>query len=344
VALTRIVVIGASAGGISALKEVVAGLDRNFPAPVLVVTHLSSNHKSLLPDILTRAGDLPAQEALTGQDPAPGRIYTAAPGFHLLVRGSKLLLSSGPKENGFRPSVDALFRSAALEVGPGAIGVVLSGSLDDGASGLYAIKQMGGLAIVQSPADAEYDSMPLRAISAAKPDEQLSARHIGLRLNELIRQPIAARVGVAEEFLRQMKMEVDISASDSAFEFGIMEYGEPTRYTCPSCHGVLFKIQEGPLYRFRCHTGHGFSLPSLLHEQRIHLEDILWQSVMTLQESIALFNDSAERLANAGDEVGATDLREKAAEAKRKADALRELALSEPRARPQVDREGYDEK
>ena len=329
----RIVVIGASAGGLAALRSLISRLGRNFPAPVLVVMHVCAERRSMLPVILTRAGDVPAVHAADGDRLAPGRILVAPPGFHLIVRSSSVCLSVGPKENGFRPSVDVVFRSAACAYGEGAIGVVLSGALDDGASGLYAIKRLGGIAIVQDPDEAEYASMPFTALQKTTVDRVAGAAEIGRLLNELIQTPPTASPADehTQAYRKQLEKEVSISATDSAFHMGIMDYAEPTRYTCPSCHGVLFKIAEGDAVRFRCHTGHGFTLASLMQEHRVHLEDKLWQGVMSLQESIALFEDAAERLEAAGDASGATDMRAKAEEAKEHADNLRRLTLRESR-------------
>src|SRR5689334_16252090 len=196
----RIIVIGASAGGLVALRSLVSQLRADLTAPVLVVMHLSAERRSLLPDILTQSGALPAREARDGEELASGRIYVFKPGCHMVVDEGKIRLSNGPKENGFRPSIDVLFRSAAYHWGPAAIGVVLSGALDDGSSGLYAIKRMGGIAIVQDPAQAEYGSMPLSALSRVAVDHTLPAEAIGEQLNELAQQAPGPRPANADDY------------------------------------------------------------------------------------------------------------------------------------------------
>ncbi len=326
----RIVVIGGSAGSLTAVKQLVSRLGRGFPAPVLIAIHMASSYKSLLPQILTRAGDLAAAESGQSEALQPGRIYTAAPDKHLMVERGRVFLSNGPKENGHRPSVDVLFRSAAYAYGEGTIGVVLSGALDDGASGLYAIRSVGGIAIVQNPDEAAYRDMPINALGRTEVDYRLGAHDIGSLLNQLVLQPLRLAPPDADKFRQWLKLEVDISASDSAFDLrmSIMDQAKPTRFTCPSCHGVLFEIPEGHAARFRCHTGHGFNLASLLEEHRAHLENKLWQGVMSLQESIGLFNDAADRLEATGDIPAAGELRAKAREAKERADEIRALALS----------------
>jgi len=235
----RVIVIGASAGGLVALRSLVSRLRADLAAPVLIAMHVAHDHRSLLPGILTRAGELPAREAEDGEPLARGRIYVARPGCHMLIEDQKIRLSNRPKENGFRPSIDVLFRSAAYHRGPAVIGVVLSGSLDDGSSGLYAIKRMGGTAVVQDPADAEYGSMPLSALSRVAIDHKLSAEAIGALLNELAAQAPASKTANADQYRKQLQADVAISANDSAFKMGLMDYGQPTRYTCPSCFGVF---------------------------------------------------------------------------------------------------------
>lgn len=186
--MDRVVVVGASAGGVSALEKLASGLAADFPAPILVVLHLAANHKSLLPEILSRAGPLPACEARDGTTLAPGRFHIATPDCHLLVDGKRVRVRKGPRENGFRPSVDVLFRSAAYAWASRAIGVVLSGALDDGASGLWAIKEMGGIAVVQDPADAAFDSMPVHALRRTRVDYKAPASGLGPLLSDLVRQ------------------------------------------------------------------------------------------------------------------------------------------------------------
>src|SRR4051794_4518299 len=135
-----IVVIGASAGGIEALRALVANLPADLHAAVFVVVHMGANSPSQLAEILDRAGPLPASQANDGDAIQMGHIYVAPPDYHLLLEPGCMRLSHGPKENRTRPAVDPLFRSAAAAYGPRVIGVVLSGALDDGTVGMQAIK------------------------------------------------------------------------------------------------------------------------------------------------------------------------------------------------------------
>ena len=184
------IVIGASAGGLEPLREVVAQLPADLPVPVFVAMHLPANHQSYLPEILSNTGPLPALHPEDNLRIKPGFIYVALPDHHLLVDDGFVAVKRGPKENGFRPSIDALFRSAAYTYGSGAIGVVLSGALHDGTSGLWSIKRLGGIAIVQEPYQAQYPSMPRSALEYVDADYLIPSKEIGALLTRLAqRQP-----------------------------------------------------------------------------------------------------------------------------------------------------------
>ena len=201
--MDRVVVIGGSAGGIHALKALVAGLPAEFPAPILVVIHLNPAGPSFVPEVLAAAGSLPSSHPTDGERLRPGHIFVAPPDYHLLVRERRLRLVRGPQEDRSRPAIDPLFRSAAQEFGPAVIGVVLSGLLDDGAAGLVAVKVAGGVAIVQDPQDALHSSMPNNAMRFVEVDAVLPAREIGTRLAELVKRPVPERRRLAEFDMEQ---------------------------------------------------------------------------------------------------------------------------------------------
>ncbi|HEX8115863.1 MAG TPA: chemotaxis protein CheB, partial [Pyrinomonadaceae bacterium] len=251
-------VIGASAGGVEALSAIVAGLPADFPAAVFVVLHTSPQSPCILAGILDRAGPLPARYAEDRERIAPGRVYVAPPDRHLVVEPTRVRLTLGPKENRFRPAVDPLFRSAAQTYGPRVVGVILTGNLDDGTSGLLAIKQLGGTAVVQDPREAFSPSMPLSALEHVEVDYRLPLREIAPRLVRLATSQ-ADEVEEVREVPEKMEIEVRIAKEDRATEAGVLKLGEPSNYACPDCHGVLLRMKaEGPM-RFRCHTGHAFT-------------------------------------------------------------------------------------
>lgn len=258
-----IIVVGASAGGVEALSEIVAGLSADFPASVFVVLHSSAESPSVLAGILDRAGPLPARYAEDRERIEPGRVYVAPADQHLVIEPTRVRLTRGPKENRFRPAVDPLFRSAAQVYGPRVVGVVLTGGLDDGTSGLLAVKKLGGTAVVQDPRGAFVSSMPRSALEHVEVDYCLPLREIAPRLVRLVNSQADEGEGV-REVPEKLEIEVKIAKEDKATEAGVLRLGDPSLYACPDCHGVLLRVDDAALQRFRCHTGHAYTLEALL--------------------------------------------------------------------------------
>src|SRR5262245_16612417 len=222
--------------------------------------HSAPEAPGVLDAILSRAGTLPAPNAINGERLQPGHVYVAPPDFHLVVEPGVLRVTKGPRENRFRPAIDPLFRSAAQVYGPGAIGVILTGSLDDGTDGLWAIKQLGGVAIVQDPLDALFPSMPQNAVDHVHVDYILPLADIARKLTELTSAPVEAAAAV--EVPEQLRVEVKIAMEHNPIDAGLERIGTPSRFACPECHGVLLELKEGTRTKFRCHTGHAYSIAS----------------------------------------------------------------------------------
>ena len=280
-----IVVVGSSAGGLPALIDLVTALPHDFLATILVVQHIPPYSTSNLHHILNRAGPL---EALAAQDGLPiqaGKIYVATPDHHLLVESDKVVVKRGPKENRFRPSIDALFRSAAYIYGSRVIGLVLSGVLDDGTSGLWSVKRMGGLTMIQEPDDALFPQMPLNAQDQVQIDYSVPAAEMAALLTRLTNQPATNKPKLTKKEQKLLETEVNIATKDNAFDMGIIEMGELTPFTCPECHGALTQLTEGKIIRFRCHTGHAYTISALLSEVTTNVEAILWQAMQSLEET-----------------------------------------------------------
>jgi two-component system chemotaxis response regulator CheB len=326
----RVVVIGASAGGVRALEDVVGGLPPDFPAPVLIVLHLAAHHRSLLPEILASAGTLRVRPAANGQKLKAGEAYVAIPDHHLLIGDDGVLVTTGPKENHYRPSIDLLFRSAAYHYGNRAIGVVLSGSLSDGSSGLFSIKRLGGIAITQDPDEAPYNSMPLAALKRVDIDYSMPVKEIGRLLDGLVREPAPAEPVGTAAYRATLKEEVDLSAGVSPLTLDPIERHEPSGYTCPDCHGVLTRIKEGKQDRFRCHTGHGYSAAALFDGYLDTVEEKLWESVKAMQETIFLLKEALGRAVAAGEGDDAKALQTTLSNLEERAEAVRALALKQP--------------
>ena len=316
-----IVVVGASAGGVEALRELIGALPADFPAAVLVVLHVPATGGSALPKILDRAGALPVKHAQEGDEMLPGTVLVAPPDRHLLVYDGRVSLSAGPVENGHRPAVDVLFRSAAATNGARVIGVILSGALDDGAAGMVAVKLRGGLGMVQDPDEALYDSMPRAAAAAAAVDHVLGIRDLADTLVKVAGEPApddppASPLMVTEAAMAGLDSEA-LKASDRP--------GEPSGLSCPDCNGVLFLIEEGGLPRFRCRVGHAWSPASLVAQQTSAFETALWVALRTLEEKAALTLELAGRARTNGHRLSAEQFDRQSQEAKGAAELVRSL-------------------
>lgn len=325
-----IVVIGASAGGVEALKVVVSGLAPRLEAALFIVLHTRPDGRSVLPEVLQRHCHLPISYPSDGQSIEMGHVYVARPDHHLTIEDDRIRLTRGPKENRTRPAVDPLFRSAAYAFNTRVIGVVLTGTLDDGTAGLWFIKRRGGTAVVQDPHDAEQPSMPRSALKYVTADHVASLQAIGPLLNRLTQEPAAATSEPASE---ELKMETRIAQETEDETRSVLDLGSLTPFTCPDCHGVLSQLKGGGIPRFRCHTGHAYSIESLLAEVTRTVEDSLWSAIRSIEESVLLLKSAAGHVRERGQPASLADELEQAAhEAARRADMVRVVVTSEPGA------------
>lgn len=270
-----IIVIGASAGGIEALKVVAAGLPANLSASVFVVLHIGAgiNGQSYLPDILTKAGPLPAVRPRDGEAIQHGTIYVAPPDYHLLITPERVQLSHGPKENRTRPAINPLFRSAAAAYGESVIGVILTGLLDDGVAGLAEIKRRGGVAVAEDPATALFPSMPYNATLKVEVDFVVPLPRIA---------GVISALAVTER-------------SPTKSEEAAMEV-LPSDLTCPECRGPLSREHQGKIVEYRCRVGHLFSPLAMAQDHRETVERSLWMSVLALEEAAQIAEELAPEL------------------------------------------------
>jgi two-component system, chemotaxis family, protein-glutamate methylesterase/glutaminase len=325
---SRIVVVGTSAGGVEALKLLASQLPKDFPAALLAVLHIPPHVPSLLADILDRCGPLPVSESADGEPLQAGHIYVGAPDRHLLVDGMKLQLSRGPKENRFRPSIDALFRSAAYTLGPRVVGVVLTGQLDDGTSGLWAVKDRGGIAVVQSPRTALFPSMPMSALQHVAVDHVVDLEQLPDLLMQLARQPVPHG---PQEVTAAMRSEDEIAGGRDPLRAGSLELGKKSSLTCPECHGVLSELREGSIVRFRCHTGHAYSMQALLADIDDSIDSSLAGVLRTLHERSILLREAAALARKRNDSVYAEKLERRARQCDDRSRTIRNL-LQDPSA------------
>ena len=325
-----IIVIGASAGGVQALSTLVANLDPDLPAAVFVVLHVPSNVPSLLPGILGRYTSLTVAHAVNGEPIQYGRVYVAPPDHHLLIEKGHVNIVHGPKENLHRPSIDALFRSAARWAGPSVIAVVLTGSRDDGTVGMRAIKQRGGIGIVQDPFEAPYPSMPLSVLHDVKVDHTVPLCEIAPLLNRLAREtaddegryPVSDEIEIESRIAAQQMDSEELIAS-------VERIGRISKLTCPDCHGALWEIHDEDLLRYRCHVGHAFSAEALNEGQSDMLEQALWSAVRALEEQMMLARRIVERARKNNQIRAVMSFEKRAREAEEHSAVLRQLLLQD---------------
>lgn len=297
-----IVVIGASAGGLVALREIVSTLPRELPASLFVVMHSTAEYGSRLAEFLSRWGPMSAHIAVHGERIRPGQIYVAPNDNHLTLHRDFVRVTRGPKENGHRPAVDPLFRTAARMYGNRVVGVILTGNLSCGTEGLMAVKAAGGVAVVQS--DPEYPGMPQSAMQHVEVDHVLPLAEIAGVMRRLVTEPIPEQAEAEAEGPHTVAPQ-------------------HSPIVCPACQGSMVESLEGGLLRFRCHVGHAFSVDSLLAEQSESLEAALWASVRALEESAQL----ADRLANTGDRRLSPRFRDKASALRQHAGLIQDVLL-----------------
>jgi two-component system chemotaxis response regulator CheB len=319
-----IIVIGASAGGVPAVCTILRGLPPHLPASIFVALHTAASSPGVLPQIFSRAGALKADFASTGERVRHGRIYVPRPDHHLLLRGGEIVVARGPKENGFRPAVDPLFRTASRTYGARVIGVVLSGGLDDGTQGLMEIKRRGGVAVVQDPNEADFSSMPASAVEKVNVDRVLPVEEIAAELVRWVHVPVPKGAGV---------MRTKKNGRPDPAEMGEKWLAEglkapPSAFTCPECGGALWEMRDNKLVRYQCHVGHRYTADGLVAAQTERVEAAMWTALRSLEESAELRRRMAERNADRWPRV-AERYRQMAADDESRADSIRAVLLND---------------
>ena len=335
-----IIVIGGSSGATAPLKAILGGLPRDLPAAVFVVLHIPARSIGILATVTQAASNLPVQPAEDGMEIRPGHVYLGVPDRHLLLADGRIRLGRGPRENMARPAIDPLFRSAAIAYGPRVVGVLLSGLLNDGASGLSAIKRCGGLALVQDPQDAIADEMPLAGLRAVSADLVAPGERIGDVLADLAREAAGPRVPIPPE----IRLEVDIAAGERVDSEVLGRIADPAPLICPDCGGVMSQLREpGPL-RFRCQVGHAKTAEVLAYEQERSVDEALRVALRIIEERAELVSRMAEDGRIAGRRAVAEMYEECAREYRRYGDTIRCAVLNSMRPpEPSGDEGGQDQ-
>lgn len=323
------IVISASAGGFSALQTFVSELPADFPASVFIVWHMASDMQGVLPNALNRVSQIYSANAYEGEKIVPNRVYVAPPDKHLII-GEGLTscharAEGEPLPSGHRPA----FSVAAQQYGNRVIGVILSGALDDGVAGLWTIKHQGGIAVVQNPAEAEVPGMPQNALEQVAVDHVVSIHDLAPLLTKLINEPLPEKQNALDE--QQLQKEIDIARGSNAFSTGLFEMGQLSPFTCPECQGVLAKYMDGKLARYRCHTGHAYSVDTLLAAITERVEDGLYSAIRGIDESVLLLNHMGDHLAEINQPKLAAKYFQKAVQAGQQGDTLRKVVAQHER-------------
>jgi two-component system chemotaxis response regulator CheB len=280
-----VVVIGGSAGAVEGMVRLVGGLPASIAARLFLTIHVPASSSSMLPRILTRAGDLVARHPDDGETER-GIIYVAPPDHHLLVKPGAVRIVRGPRENGHRPAIDPLFRSAASSYGARVVCVVLSGNLDDGATGALAVHRAGGIVIAEDPDQALYPGIPAAVVASVPTATVLPLDRIAQHVVQVLGTPVPEAREMSQRSTEAYRPPSPdpVELEEPAIE-ALARSGEPTGFTCPECHGGIFAVQLEGSQQFRCRVGHAFTSETLLAEQRASVEAALWTALRALEEN-----------------------------------------------------------
>ena len=318
-----IIVIGGSAGSHMPLRQIIGALPSDLQASVFISTHMPTNSSGYLPDVLEMNSRLRIVPAVDGQPIEQGCVYVAVPDHHLLVIDGTVRLGNGPRENMARPAIDPLFRSAAVSYGPRVVGVILSGMLNDGASGLSAVKACGGTAVVQHPLDANTDSMPLSALEVVDPDHVTAASDLGALLASIVGED----AGEALHCPKSLDLEVEIASGGRLGSERLRTFADPSPLSCPDCQGVLSEVRGEQPLRYRCQTGHA-TTAKVADARAEQVDQALRVALRVMEERVTLVTRMAEDARSTGRSTVAELYESRAEEYTRYATVLREAAVA----------------
>lgn len=311
--------MGMSAGGFEALRFLASRLPGDLQAAVLITFHLSSQFRSELDIILSRSGPLPATFARDGEHLEKSRIYIAPSSYHLLVDGGTLSLGVGPRENHARPAIDPMLRSIAACCGFRAIGVVLTGALYDGASGLWALKECGGITVVQDPSDAAFPEMPRSALSRSVPDHVVKMEDLPGLLQRLVLEP----AGKPRPLPDTLHYEIEVAKNGYSSMNEMDRIGQRSVLSCPDCGGVMWEMEEGELIRYRCHIGHAYTGELMSVALDEDLRRALGTALRALEERGALMKRLHQQAISRGHHHSAHDWEQKVREFEQQEQTIR---------------------
>lgn len=320
----EIIAIGGSAGSIEVIRLICRTLPADLQASVLIAVHVGTGNPNLLAAILDSGGPLPARTAVEGEPLRGGRIYVAPADRHLVIDGRRVRLGRGPRENMARPAIDPLFRSAGVNFGARAVGVLLSGMLNDGASGLADLKRCGGVTVVQSPLDAVESEMPRTALLVSDVDYRAPASDLADLINRLAQEEPGSDFAPPAS----IALEVEIAMGRPSDSPTIASIADPVPLACPGCGGTLSQIKRSPL-RFRCQVGHGYTAEALAHEQEDSVDEAFRIALRIIGERAVLMETMALDAVRAGRTTAAAGFDDRGREFRRYAAILMKRVLDE---------------
>jgi two-component system chemotaxis response regulator CheB len=314
-----IIAIGGSTGAVQAVKQLCMALPGDFPAAIFIVIHVGASSNNILADIVGEKAEFPVRTAAEGEVVEQGSVYVAPADRHLLVVDGIIRLGNGPRENMSRPAIDPLLRSVGLCYGTRAIGVVLTGMLNDGTAGLADLKRCGGTTIVQNPVDAVAPDMPLGALKGSQVDYRAPLSDIGHLLVTLVGQEADPPIAIPGD----IHLEVEIALGSGSDGRKISRLAEPVALSCPACGGVLSQIKLGPPLRFRCQVGHAYTAEALAMEKESSVDEALRVALRIIEERAVLTEKMAEDARRSGYNITATLNEKRAKENRTYAETLR---------------------
>jgi two-component system chemotaxis response regulator CheB len=319
-----LIAIGGSAGSIEPLKVILAQLPADLPAAVLIVIHVPATSTGIFTTVAAASCAMPVKSAEDGDLIVNGKVYLAPPDHHLLIVKDRLRLGRGPRENLVRPSIDPLMRSAALFYGSRTIGVILSGLMNDGASGLATIKRAGGIALVQAPIEAASRDMPIAALEATTVDRSGSAAELVSAIMQYVGEP----PGKPKPLPADVRVEVEIAAGRNIDTTVIREIADVAPLTCPDCGGVLSQMKDAQPIRFRCQVGHAYTAQTLQDTQENAVDEAVRVALRIIEERAELVSRMAKD-ARAADRWSMAEMHEgRAKEYRDYANILRKAVIS----------------
>lgn len=331
--IDKVIVIGASAGGLRAVAELVSHISPDFNTAIFVVLHVSRNSMGkILVQHLQKNTTYTCVLAEDGLEINKGHLYIAPPDYHLIIKLGTMKVIKGPHENRWRPSIDVLFRSAAAAYDSRTVGIVLTGMLDDGTSGMSAIKRSGGICIVQEPAEAEFEDMPINVLNNVEVDYRVPIADMGYVLQDVFAKPNNTNANIPEDVI----IEASITERMVSGMEDIQKIADRSNYTCPDCGGGLYKIKNDVVHRYRCFTGHVYTEKALLEKQSEGLEESLWISVRMLEERKNLLQMMAHHQQEVNQQSEADEKLHKADEIAVHIERLKQLMITLEKMGPEV--------